>query len=243
MPVIDAHCHYGKGDLLTDPATTDASLSRYLLRARRAGIEGIVLFPALNNNYEPANRKLFQFIKSSRWKFYGFAFLHPVRDEGRVSAVLKKLRQNYHCHGIKIHKHDGHITREICDCARSIRLPILYDVCGDIPHLDLIAREYPDVNFIIPHLGSYNDDWKSQLFLIDLLVRFPNIYADTSGVRNFEILAEAVRRAGAGKIIFGSDGPWLNPEIELFKIRALRLDKAEEEKITGKNILKLISKV
>ena len=50
--------------------------------------------------------------------------------------------------------------------------------------------------FVIPHLGSFADDWRAQLALIDHLVRHPNVYADTSGVRRFDLLEQAVRRAG-----------------------------------------------
>jgi predicted TIM-barrel fold metal-dependent hydrolase len=78
---------------------------------------------------------------------------------------------------------------------------------GEVAVVELLAKEYPEVSFIIPHLGSFADDWRAQLALIDHLVRHPNVYAETSGVRRFDLLQEAVRRAGAQKFIFGSDGP------------------------------------
>lgn len=108
---------------------------------------------------------------------------------------------------------------------------------------ELLAQEYPDVNFIIPHLGSFADDWRAQLALIDHLVRHPNIYTDTAGVRRFDLLDQAVKRAGPGKILFGSDGPWLHPGVELAKIRALRLAPAQENLILAGNFLNLISSV
>src|SRR5690606_37901905 len=57
------------------------------------------------------------------------------------------------------------------------------------------------------------------------------------------ILAEAVRRAGAGKILFGSDGPWLHPGLELAKVRALKLRPAEERQILGQTLLRLMDNV
>jgi predicted TIM-barrel fold metal-dependent hydrolase len=80
-------------------------------------------------------------------------------------------------------------------------------VVGEVAVVELLATEYPEVAFIIPHLGSFADDWRAQSALIDHLVRHPNVYADTSGVRRFDILQQAVQRAGARKFIFGSDGP------------------------------------
>jgi predicted TIM-barrel fold metal-dependent hydrolase len=109
--------------------------------------------------------------------------------------------------------------------------------------VELLAEEYPDVTFIIPHLGSFSDDWRAQVALIDHLARHPNIYADTSGVRRFDLLVEAVRRAGPRKILFGSDGPWLHPGVELEKVRALQLRRSDELLILGRNFLRLIARV
>lgn len=67
------------------------------------------------------------------------------------------------------------------------------------------------------------------------------MYTDTSGVRRFDLLREAVRRAGPRKILFGSDGPWLNPGVELHKVRLLGLSRAATELVTGGNVLALIS--
>jgi uncharacterized protein len=96
------------------------------------------------------------------------------------------------------------------------------------------------VNFIIPHLGSFADNWAAQLQVIDHLQRHPNVYADTAGVRRFDLLLQAVQRAGPRKLLFGSDGPWLHPGVELAKIRALGLDPADERLVMGGNFLRLI---
>src|SRR5215813_11373085 len=114
---------------------------------------------------------------------------------------------------------------------------------GEVSVCELLAEEYPDVNFIIPHLGSFADDWRAQLALIDHLSRHSNIYTDTSGVRRFDLLLEAARRAGARKILFGTDGPWLHPAVELAKVHALRLPIAAERQVLAENLLRLIGGV
>jgi uncharacterized protein len=118
---------------------------------------------------------------------------------------------------------------------------VLYDVMGEVSVVELLAREYASVDFIIPHLGSFSDDWRAQQALIDHLVRHPNVYTDTSGVRRFDLLEEAVQRAGPEKVLFGSDGPWLHPGLELDKVRLLRLAPAEEELVLGGNALRLLA--
>jgi predicted TIM-barrel fold metal-dependent hydrolase len=141
--------------------------------------------------------------------------------------------------GIKCHRYDGRITREICDAARALRVPILYDVMGEVESVDLFAPQYRDVTFIIPHLGSFGDDWRAQSRCIDILVRQPNVMTDTSGIKRFDLLEEAVQRAGPQKVIFGSDGPWMHPGLELEKTRALRLDLRSTALIQRDNALRV----
>jgi predicted TIM-barrel fold metal-dependent hydrolase len=104
----------------------------------------------------------------------------------------------------------------------------------------MLAPQFPDVNFIIPHLGSFADDWRAHQRVIDQLVRYPNIYTDTSGIRRFDYIVEAIKRAGARKVLFGSDGPWLHPGVELHKIRLLGLPPKQEALVLGGNIFRLL---
>jgi predicted TIM-barrel fold metal-dependent hydrolase len=241
--IVDCHCHAGTGDGLSGPWDTSARLHKYLRRAREAGIGQTVLFAAFHSDYEVANREVARIVASRAGRFFGFAFVHGLRDRGRVGQMIREAVVEHGFVGIKVHQHDGPITREICEAARAYRLPVLYDVMGEVARVELIATEYRDVNFIIPHLGSFADDWRAQLAFIDLLARHPNVYTDTSGVRRFDLLEDALRRAGPGKILFGSDGPWLHPGVELSKVLALRLPGHLEGLILRRNFFRLIADV
>jgi uncharacterized protein len=241
--IIDSHCHAGKGDGLTGPWDTAAPLENYLRWAAEAGIHRTVLFAAFHSDYMMANREVGRIVTRDPDRFFGFAFIHAQRDAGRVATMVSEAVGKYGFRGIKLHRHDGRITREVCEVAAAYRLPVLYDVMGDVAQVELLATEYPRVNFIIPHLGSFADDWRAQMALIDHLVRHPNVYTDTSGIRRFDVLEQAVRRAGAKKFLFGSDGPWLHPGVELAKVRALQLPPEQERQVTSGNLLRLIRPV
>lgn len=238
--IIDCHCHAGKGDGLTGPWDTDASLNRYLQRAQRAGIHKTVLFAAFHSDYAVANREVARIVASRPERFFGFAFVHAERDRRRMRELVGVAVRQYGFVGVKVHRYDARINREVCEAARAYSLPILYDPMGEVSVAELLATEYPDVNFIIAHLGSFSDDWKAQQALIDPLARHPNIYTDTSGIRRFDLLEQAVRRAGARKLLFGSDGPWLHPGLELAKVAALGLGPQDQSLVTGGNFLRLI---
>ena len=240
--IIDCHCHAGKGDGLTGPWDTAAPLKQHMRRAARAGIDRTVIFAAFHSDYAVANRVVGRIVARRPDKFYGFAFVHATRDRGRVFDMVTEAVDEYGFVGIKVHRYDARISREICEAARAHSIPVLYDPIGEVSTVELIATEYPDVAFIIPHLSSFSDDWRAQLAMIDHLVRHPNVYTDTSGVRRFDLLEQAVQRAGAHKVLFGSDGPWLHPGVELAKIHALDLAPEDKALVLGGNFLRLISR-
>ncbi|MCX7727656.1 MAG: amidohydrolase family protein [Chitinispirillaceae bacterium] len=241
--IIDCHCHFGIGEGFSGPWDTRASLKEYLKEAIKVGITHTVLFPIFSKDYLKANYKVAKFIEKFPNRFYGFAFVHPVRDEKKIFSIVKKMVETYNFVGIKVHRYDGKITREICEVARFFSLPVLYDPMGEISICELLASEYPDVNFIIPHLGRFGDNWEIQSLFISYLSKYPNIYTDTSSVLRFDLLKKALESAGPHKILFGSDGPWLHPALELMKIKLLKLSFTEEKLILGKNFLKLISRI
>ncbi|MGX5821013.1 amidohydrolase family protein [Chitinophaga lutea] len=240
MRIIDCHCHYGTGDGLTGPWNTRAALGDFMRWNAEAGITQTVLFAAMHSDYSAANAEVAAMVRRHPDKFFGFCFVHAERDAGRIMTMVEKAVHEYGFRGIKVHRRDARISREICEAARRFRIPVLYDVYGETAPIELFASEYRDVNFIIPHLSTFADDWSAQLAFIDHLVRHPNVYTDTSGVKRFDMLQMAMRRAGPGKILFGTDGPWLHPGVELSKIRYLHLDDVGFRKVTSGNILRLM---
>jgi predicted TIM-barrel fold metal-dependent hydrolase len=241
--IIDCHCHAGPGDGLTGPWDSTAPLEPYFARARAAGIDGVVLFAVFHSDYAVANRAVARIVARDRRHRLGFAFVHAARDRGRVEALVAEAVERHGFRGIKVHRHDARLTGEVCEAARRHRVPVLYDPMGETAIAELLADDFPDVDFIIPHLGSFMDDWAAQRAFLDTLARRPNIYADSSGVRRFDLLVEAVRRAGAEKLLFGSDGPWLHPGLELHKIRLLGLGPDARRLVLGENLLRLVSRV
>jgi predicted TIM-barrel fold metal-dependent hydrolase len=239
-PIIDAHCHAGVGDGLTGPWDTRAPLAAYLRRARQAGVTHTIIFSPLTSDYRRANRLTARLVSDNPSRLTGFACVHPVLDRGRVRSLLAEaVRAGLK--GVKVHHHDAPVTREVATAARDFGLPVLFDVEGRPSIIELLAREYPSVPWIIPHLGSFSDDWWAQRCVIDALGRHANVYADTSGVRRFDLLAEAVVRAPR-KVIFGSDGPELHPGVELAKVRALNLPPHVEAAVLGRTIQKLLGR-
>lgn len=239
-PIIDCHCHAGRGDRMTAPWNTIAPLQAYLRRARTAGIDKTIVIPAFHSNYAQANDELGRIVARHPRRLLGFAFVHARRDAGRIREMIGRAVEKWNFRGIKVHGFDAMPTREVCETARAFRVPVLVDVVSRPEVIDMFAPQYPDVNFIIPHLGSFTDDWKAHQQVIYQIARYSNVYADTSAVRQFDYLVQAVRRAGPRKLLYGSDGPWTHPGLELHKIRLLGLPPDHQALVLGGNAVRLL---
>lgn len=242
IKIIDSHCHCGSGDQLKGPWDTRASLFVYLQRARDAGISASALIPALANDYRKGNREVAKLIKAVPSRFYGWLFINPVFDQGQIQSVVSVSTKHLGFIGIKVHHYNGGITREVCEAALANQVPIMWDVGGKLNSAEMVASEYPGLNIIIPHLGSFGDDWRAHRACLDVMSRFDNVYTDSSGIRRFDFLEEVIKRLGPSRLLFGSDGPWLHPGVELKKIRLLKLPPHQEYLVLAGNFLRLITR-
>ena len=65
-----------------------------------------------------------------------------------------------------------------------------------------MALKYPDLNFVMAHLGLGTDNELA----IELISKLPNLYGDTTWV-SAEKALKAVKVCGPHKIMFGTDNP------------------------------------
>lgn len=100
-----------------------------------------------------------------------------------------------------------------------------------------MAGTFPDVPLMMVHMGYF---WETDL-AIEVSGQHPNLYLDTSRAPIFEI-AQAVREIGAEKVIWGTDSPFVDYELEFSKMTRLG-DAQEYELVMGANITRLLEAV
>ena len=115
-------------------------------------------------------------------------------------------------HGIKIHPFHSKIafdSKEVdayVQLARKYHLPVVSHTAADDEaspeRVYKVAKKYPDVDFVMVHMGLGTDNKEA----IELLGKLPNLYGDTTWVP-LESTLEIVKRYGSKKIFFGSDSP------------------------------------
>jgi predicted TIM-barrel fold metal-dependent hydrolase len=237
--IIDAHGHAGHGQAMSAPWTTWADPEVTLRHMAEAGIDHTVIFPINNPEYEQANQEIAEICARYPDKFIGFAKHDPETEAGRIRGLLRREVEVLKLKGLKLHRLP---TREVLDTVAELGIPILYHP-EKVSNFHMIASQYPQIPFIMAHLGSFaSQDWAQHLEAIDVARRYPNVYLDTSSVVFFKFLEMAAKELGAQKLIFGSDGPEVDSRVELYKIRLLKLSAEDEAKVLGGNILRLLPK-
>ena len=237
--VIDAHCHAGRGQAMSAPWTTRADPDITLRHMSEAGIDRTVIFPINNADYEKPNEEVAEICGKYPNKFIGFAKHDPQTETGKIRRMLKREVESLGLRGLKLHRLP---TREVLDAVAELNIPILYHP-EKVANFHMIAQEYPQVVFIMAHLGNFGSrDWSEHIEAINVARRYPNVYLETSSVVFFKFLEMAAEELSPNKLVFGSDGPELDSRIELHKIKLLKLPPDREALVLGGNIARLLPK-
>jgi uncharacterized protein len=241
-PIIDAHCHAGKGLNFgapkSDPWTTYNDPEWTLRRMQEAGIDRTVIFPINNTSYQEANVEIADYVRRWPTKFIGFAKHDAKTEAGKIRDLLRHEVRDLGLKGLKLH---GQPSPEMVETAAELRIPILVHP-DTVDKLVPIVASNPGVPFILAHLGNFaSHEYREHIRAIEEAKRLPNLYLDTSSVVFVQYLEQAARELPATKLIFGSDGPLVDARVELYKIRLLKLPAESETLVLGGNIRGLIS--
>ena len=123
--------------------------------------------------------------------------------------------------------------------AREHGLPVLlhtgeFSYTAPIIMEGMIARN-PEIVFILGHLGSL-------AFVSDAIAlscRYRNVYLETSGMPCSGMLRRAVAECGPDRLLFGSDYPYWDPEVERARIEMAGLGNRATRLILGENAERL----
>ena len=246
-PIIDCHAVLGTGQVWTDPLRlAEYKVEELLSRAAAARVDQICVMSARNSSgwwYEQKNQMVASTCRKYPDKLIGFAVHNPQHEAGHLKDLVTREVRELGMRGLKT---DGHPTREILDVVSEFNLPVLYypdpDVNSNlIEQYDMMATEYPNVNFIIPHLGAYRSDpWSPHIDAINLMKSHSNIHAEVSGMGSEKYLELAAQQVSAEQILFGSLAPELDPRVAIHSIELLKVEGEAKAKMLGGNIARLL---
>lgn len=181
-------------------------------------------------------------------RLIGFARMHPGYGDEAMRLFDRAITE-LGMKGLKLHPvgtlaHPGNEgSVRLIRRAAEYGAPTLFH-CGDeslTTPLEIAeaARKVPEATIILGHMGGYFHVEDA----IQVAERYDNIILETSAVPYPDKIREAVRRVGAERVVFGSDGPGCNPTLELEKVRQAKLSPGQERLVIGENIMRLLERV
>ncbi len=240
--IIDSHAHVGRGYYMDDPIQSLIPVERVLKMAREAGVDRTIIFPVNYPEYSGAMKEIHEAVRKYPNEVMGYARINPENEN--AMETLRVAIEEYGFKGLKLHpgndkwKVDSPHTRRALEKARGYGIPVLFDPVKELPDIFALTREYPDITFIIAHMGGFYN-WKTMEDCIRLAESRKNVNLDTPFAMVEIMLQKAAERI-PDKLLFGTDSPAIHPAVEMEKIRSLKISKEVQEKILGGNISRIL---
>lgn len=219
--IIDTHAHIGK------VLHFDMTIEQIVYSMNRYGVDFTLLsnIEAVENDHEgnpvPAwfqktqnelLRKTIALVRPHADKL-GILVWMKCRQEQPDEEMISLIRENRDLiYGVKLHPFHSRTAPDdprlepVYALARRFNLPVVSHTGGceeaRSVHLYQAAKAHPDLNFVMVHMDLGTDNSEA----IALLGKLPNLYGDTTWVP-VSSTAEAVKRWGSGKMLFGTDNP------------------------------------
>jgi predicted TIM-barrel fold metal-dependent hydrolase len=228
--IFDSHMHVGSFESMFG-VSLDRDGIDALMREHEIG-NGVVFYP--ENAY---TREVVESIPGLYALYWG----NP-----RVPGYVEELRQ-YLEHpkfiGLKLHPLiDGYLpndpsVHQMIELIVERDLPVLIH-CGHpiftLPwSLEELAVSFPALKMVIGHMGHGNVVYINAS--IDVALRNPNVYLETSGMPMHTKIREAYERVGETRVLFGTDVPFHHPLVEITKVRVSGLPDDALERVLSRN--------
>lgn len=193
--------------------------------------------------HQPDNEYIDHVIQTHPDKFYGWIFVNPKVSDPLIAAEKWSGKRGWI--GVKAHPFWHSYPVALLDsvaafCAER-NMPMLIHLGGSRDQGDFryLPERHPRLNIIYAHAGVplYREIWAYARKRDHVYVDLSNpVYVDEG------ILPTVLQELGAGKCIFGTDGPYANATLArmLQRVDSLNLSDREKEQILGDNFRKLL---
>lgn len=243
--VIDSHVHLKHGNA----ARTEWPPQIIVDIMDKAGVDRSIVF-AMCTTTERALAMAEEAVTRYPDRLIAYAYALPSYERSVLEELEAALKGGLF-KGIKIHagecKLPDYIIDPVLKLAGRFDVPCLIDVVGDVAAAERIARSFPETTIIYAHMGRYQTrDPKLVDSFIQLAEDYSQVLLDLSGVELVSKIDEAVRRVGADKLVWGTDGPYENPDLvtyiqnELDKVRKRSIPQEDKDKILGGTIARIL---
>ena len=222
----------------TDPETLLGSAGQLIADMDRGGVD-------LCGAYCTNNMVVVDAVKKYPDRIFGMAWAVPS-DEGALVEVEKCLKE-YKFKGLKLNMPKSLATLTPNSVMNDFyQILIDYDAVllghsteGDhifsMPYqFEQVARAFPKLKIIMAHIGTPDDCEEA----IKVATWNKNVYLGSHAAPG-SIIRKSVERAGAHKVVLGTDWPFEDFEVEIIKIEMAVPNPVDRKLVLGENSKRL----
>ncbi|MGE5603278.1 MAG: amidohydrolase family protein [Nitrososphaerales archaeon] len=241
--VIDFHGHVGRWDrygMIDEP-------ERVLRAMDAVGIDRACVFNIFHPDGTTGNDLTARYVARHPDRFIGFAYVSPLMPE-RMVAELARAIDTLRFAAIKLYPPytpwplNEAPWEPIYRFADERGLAIIFHTGTEpqsLPKLvGEIAPRFPRANFVMGHSGNTPVERRQAIAAAQAN---PNVCLETcSTFRTPGVIEQLVSEAGAGRVLFGSDQPLMDPRSQLGKIITAEISDAAKRQVLGENARRLL---
>jgi len=216
-------------------------------------IDMAVTFPLLSlpgtdfvKGWMPLNEYVSKSQKKYPDRIIGFCWLNP-KFVDKAIRDLKRCIRELGLKGVKLGpRYDGYFANDpridpFYEEVSKLKIPIIYH-CGptgvnSIVSICNVADKFPELKIIIGHMGVW---WEQLTEAGWLLKKYENVYLETSGSLSHIMIEKAVELVGPERVMFGTDTPYIEYELEKRRVEIAKLTDDEKRMIMGENACRLL---
>jgi predicted TIM-barrel fold metal-dependent hydrolase len=248
--IIDCHGHLGRyaSQYIPHGGTAESMVTMMdALGFRTLCISGLL---ALAPDAGEGNRLTLEAAAAHPGRFAVYLVYNPTYPAEDQRKEMERPLERRDAIGVKLHT-TLHQTgagdpkfEPAYELARRAGKMVLCHTWGvaDIQGIERMARKYPEVPILMGHSGGY--ETAAMLEAVRVAQENANAYLDLTLSGMFDgVVEHFARNAGAEKVLFGSDMPFIDPRANLGRVVFARIPDADKRMILGLNMKRLLAAV
>lgn len=242
--VIDCHAHLGQWFNFHIPEFDEKSLlkSMEILGIDKMCVSALL---SIGPDFVTGNEWVHKIVNQYPDRFFGYIGINPNYPE-LIKSEVEKHWERGRMSAIKIHPEtheyspDGrayHIAYQILQERKGLLLSHVWGVDA-VRTFRKLAKQYDGITFILGHSGGVP---KAIYEAIDVANECENVYLDLTGSFHYEGIVELmVKEAGADRVLFGTDAPFLDPRPAVGRVGYAEISEEDKAKILGLNMRRIL---
>ena len=240
--VIDAHGHMGPWFNFQVPVQDAAGMVRSM---DRIGLRACIAsgHAAIGPDFVMGNDDVQRGAEQFPGRIFGYITVNPNYPAQEMRDELEKRWATGKFLGIKLHADthkcpsDDERYAPAWEFAHERGLPVLSH--DSVPHLEKPVEKYTQAKLLIAHAISSHEMLKAAT---DLASRRANVHLDITGSPLlYGALELAVEKVGSGRILFGTDNPFIDPRPQTGRVAFAQIPEADKLRIFGQNAMELFA--